>query len=39
REFGLVRSAAGRQSAAVGALWQHAAHALSSKASAKVRTH
>lgn len=38
REFGLVRSAARRKSAAVDALWKHAALAFSPKASAKVRT-
>ncbi|MGB3437080.1 LysR family transcriptional regulator [Achromobacter sp.] len=37
REFGLVRSAAGRQAAAVGALWKHATQGMSPKASAKAR--
>lgn len=37
REFGLVRSTAGRQSAAVGALWQHAALGVNAKAAAKAR--
>lgn len=36
REFGLVRSAAGLQSPAVGALWKHATQGMGSKAPANV---
>lgn len=38
REFGLVRSPGGRQSAAVGALWKHATLGVSPRASAKKNT-